>query len=213
MQGDEKYRQWNEWYDSRRPDVFRIFIRRSVFMSLDTELVRTKRNGSGFFADTMRPMYADAQVMAVRRLTEAPKHRSLMQLIREMQTNASVFTRDRYMASALAMLGEDLDVEFANANFSHLAGGDVDVVPKSVIVAIGADLSKSCANVVTYANKVVAHLTDEESRLTFGGLDKAIEGIGDAYSRIGLLLEGSYNFPDPVVPPEWQAAFQEGLFN
>ena len=182
-------------------------------MSLDDELVRTKRSGSGFFVDMMRPTYADAQVMAVRRLTEAPKRRSLMQLIRQMQTNVSVFTRDRYMASASAMLGEDLDVEFANANFSHLAGGDVDVVPKSVIVAIGTDLSKSCADVVTYANKVVAHLTDEESRLTFGGLDKAIEGIGDAYSRIGVLLEGSYNFPDPVVSPEWQAAFQEGLFN
>lgn len=212
MPGDETYRLWGEWYDSRRQDVFRIFVRRSVFMCLDTELVRTNRPGSGFFTNTMRPLYADAQAMAVRRLTEVPRRPSLMQLIRQMQTNASILTRERYLSTVSARLGDELDIEFANANFSRIAGGEVDVVPKAAIVAIGADLSKACENVVAYANQAVAHLTETESNLTFGGLDNAIEGVGDAYSRIGVLLEGSYNFPDPVVSPEWQVAFHEGLF-
>jgi hypothetical protein len=210
VQGDETYRRWGEWYDSRRLDVSRIFIRRSVFTSLGSELDRTRLTGLGFFVDTMRPMYADAQVMAVRRLIETPKHRSLMQLIRQMQPNASVLTRERSLAEAAARLGDDLDAEFVNTNFSRLAGGDVDVIPRAVTVAIGTALSNSCANVVSYAHWVVVHLTERDAKFTFGGLVRRSRGLETRTGGSACCLKGRTTSPNLSSLPSGRSLFKSG---
>ena len=207
---------WITRFDTLRGLVNEIHMTAEVIEALDAELVSRPREGSGFFLDAiLRPMYATAQSLRVRRLVDRDNRtESLDRLLAAMVVHPEVLTRERYVEH-YRREGDESYMLLGHADFNRIVGSaDADHVPSSLLIEMRARAQAAAQTVTDYVNQQVAHRErDAKVSLTWGQLRTAIEEVSSLYTELGVIITGSTHEPKPMITDHWEQIFGPGLFS
>ncbi len=213
---DVLHREWVSDFEILRKQVNLMHVRKEVCEELCDELDRSSGPGESqfFVRRVLRPMYAQAQVLAVRRLVDPDgRTRSLVLLVNAMADDPEVLSRKRYLAQYEGE-GDRGGRELGERDFDAIAGTGAAHVPADLLEEIAEDLRDAGKQVKRYADGAVAHFDrePEESSLKWAELNDAIERISDLYTQVGSILTSSIHDAVPYVVDDWQAPFRRALF-
>lgn len=193
-----------------------IMTDRDTFQGFTRILERSSGLRSNHFSTAVARWYADASVIAVRRLADDdPRAMSLLKLLRKMISTPSDFSADyfeelgrqkhahRYPAEMLGFLLDSTYEPFADASGRNLN-----------IAKIEADcdrLRDAVSQVKEYADRVVAHLDRRgyETPVTWDMLWLAMDTAEDIVKRyVGLFTGAGYSSFAATPQYDWLAVFQ-----
>jgi len=206
--------RWKEDYETLAADVRTIHRRRIIFSELDDEMVRRAAMESGYVVERfLRPMYVEAQVVALRRLNDGDvRSVSFRRLLDEMRLRPNVATRSHYVEMAVSQFLDDPDGHHRRVeeeNFDRLAGAGHDHLRDDVLAGYLKQLDEDLARVKQFVDKNVAHRDRLEAQaLTWRELDAVIDNLEFRMNDVGLVLTGATYAAAPSPPPMWREAFQ-----
>lgn len=208
--------RWAQEFKVLGGDVHRIHWNREVFEALDEEIVRTRRDGSGFFLERfLRPMYVETQAVLLRRLGDDDRRSSSFRvMLEEMLVRPEVLTRKWYVARWGDHYDHDPDyMSMGEHEFSTRFGTRARRVPVRVLKRYRDDLVTDLERVKVFVDKFVAHrdrLT--EKPITWAELNAVIERLEEHLNAVGVLVTGSYLWPRATIIDQWRNVFRDGLF-
>ena len=204
--------QWAATLDANHMDLLRLHLRAEVVEALDDEIVRSQRPGGAMLLEqVIRPMYADAQALCVRRLIDKGKRTdSLYRLLTSMADHPELLSRESYRRLYIEGGG---DPDYADQDFDQLAGDGAARVARDALLALRSDLWAAGETVKRYVDQHVAHRDATPSGgLTWGQLKAAIHNLSELSERIRIMLLGVHRASVPFVDPGWRSVFAPGLF-
>jgi|SRR3989344_1920342 len=164
-----------------------------------------KISQDNFFWDHLRANYGAAMVVGIaRQVDERRDVISLMRLLKDIERNASIITKqwfaDRYEATLPRQIGER---DFAE-NFGSGESLDPAIMRKDI-----TDFSLITANVEKFRHTRIAHKNKDHSlriNLSFREVDDALTFLKNLIIKYQLLLNQS-GMPDlmPVIQYDWEA--------
>lgn len=200
-------------------DVWMLSARRQVFLELDRELEREGSQSAAWFRrNVLRPLYGDAQAVAVRRLVDGHRRsKSFVRLLDEMIKHPSLLSRKRYLELIAARRtgGEEADeVGLANSLFDDLAGVATDHVSVERLRELRSVLIADGERVKAHVDQYVAHRdrSPDFDPATWDDLNIAIDRMATALGQVGRLVDGILRFGDPTFQFDWSGFLQRGLF-
>lgn len=206
--------------------VFRTFNEARKF-SLENGSDDTGLNGP--VINMMDEGFVVSQVMAIRRLSDPnfydPKRAvlSLRRIIDDIGDSIDVFTRENYICfEGIEFEGLSHEKDGINwmhwdwkqKNFDQLSGVSTanrsrnDKIDKKIISSLRSELN-SCNDLRTYANKFIAHtsdnpgkskLTDRQKGITLNNLDEAYKAIIKCGSFLGAVILYEHTLGGVPVP-------------
>jgi hypothetical protein len=216
MSADDLRQRWAREFKVLSGDVHRIHWNREVFEALDEEIVRTSRDGSGFFLERfLRPMYVENQTLLLRRLGDVDRRSSSFRvMLEEMILRPEVLTREWYVARWADFYEGDPDyVRVGDDEFSSNFGERARRVPVRVLRRYRDELVVDLEHVKKFVDKFVAHrdrLTAEP--ITWAELNAAIERLEHHLNAVGVIVSGASTRAKATVIDDWRNVFREGLF-
>jgi hypothetical protein len=211
---DDRHAAWCEVFKELSGDVQRLHVRSQVYERIDEAIVAQRKEGSALVVEVvLRPMYAEAQAMAVRRLADAGRrHRSLLRLLNDMAQRPTVLSRRQYVAHFQRPNDPDF-LTHGDDEFDRLAGHGAKHFPKRKLVELSQELIAVATVVKTYVDEQIAHAASgSTATLTFGQLKDAIHKVSGIYQQIGVVLNATHYEYEPVIQVPWEGVFSEGLF-
>jgi hypothetical protein len=210
---DELRAQWAATLEANRQDLLALHLRAEVIGALDDEIVRTQRPGGRDLLEwVIRPMYAEGQVLRVRRLVDDdPRTDSLYRLLTSMADHPEMLSRESYGRLYIEGGGSP---ELVDHDFDLLAGGGEPYPARDVLLAWRKALSAAGHQVKRYVDQRVAHRdkAPSSSAPTWEELRAAIRQLSELAERIGRVLLGVHTLSEPFVDPGWRSVFAPGLF-
>lgn len=154
-------------------------------------------------------MYADAHVMAVRRMTDTDaRSGSFTVLLREMEANPKGLTRQWFLSDLDADFICSMDAQFtkyADSNAPNRLNPDLPREDLARLIALSERIE-------AYVNKYVAH-ADLEAKVptpTVGELDKVAAELEDLLRKYSNMLQRVDRIAvAPFIQSTWQAVFYE----
>ncbi len=168
--------------------------------------------GRAAFWDFYGENYAAAQAIAVRRQADRDARTcSLARLIKEMQDDAELLTRDYYVGLLDERTDSDLLVKRANSDFDRLAGSGDHLDPE--IAARDFEVLQNDAHRLrVYVNEHVAHDMAEPTvpeMPTYADLHAAIDSVGEIFKKYAVTLTGGWWATlEPAIQGDWKAIFR-----
>jgi hypothetical protein len=207
---DSKVEKWEKDLDTIKDEVIGLHHNRDVYRTVGRIVDEHGGLPPTLFFDYAQRTYAVTQQAAIRRQAEVNPARvvSLASMLTEMLKEPERLTRERFVA----WYGED-DERWGNQVFDEMFAGDVgDHIDPKVIAVDLAELAKAAESVKRHVDRHVAH-TDRrglKTPTTFGDIDRAIDAIGELFTKYALLLTGaSWATLEPVVQHDWLAVFRQ----
>jgi hypothetical protein len=217
----DRLTKWIGWTDGLRQHLLWVHHHRELWTEMRDAIQQIKSETGGIWLRHYAVLYAETQVMAVRRVVRGDAGKgqvALTTLLNDMEVHPEVVTADWIERRALA---RDLDVDkrfFARRERERFIerwgeGGDALSIRK--IRADRAELMKESRKVVAWADTNVAHIGSPEDPVevpTFGELDAAIDHVSDLFQAYGALLTDATSILRPVIQPNWKELFTRPLF-
>jgi hypothetical protein len=190
-----------------------VRARHRLFAELDDELVRRNKGQATSFAvdHFLRPIYMEAQLVALRRRTvdDDVRTTSLTVLIDEIMLRPSVVSRHSYADAVAANLP---NIELTDRELDHIFGPGNDHIPSDVLAGYRSDVARDFQRVQTFVNRHVAHADRSGSEpITWAALDEALDALVGHVNRLHVPLVGGELSGDLVRRGQWRDAFR-GLF-
>lgn len=208
---DALFEGWLTWLERIEDDLVSLHADRRMWQEI-AELLRTNDRipERTFIYAWLRRQYVAAVVMGIRRQAEPRKGVvSLARLLRSIEGNPQVLTRERYFE--LCGPGDDealLDV--TNAVFDKWAGGGGAYVDPAVVGRKLSRLQKVASRVKKFADKRIAHADSvpPEEPFAFEDIDEALDHLGQVLIDVYLLLKcASLTSAEPEIVVPWRRAF------
>lgn len=216
MATDSLRARWADEFKLLGRDVHRIHSNREVFEALDDEIVRSAREGGGFFLERfLRPIYFENQAVLLRRLVDDDRRSSSFRvMLEEMILRREVLTRKWYVGRFADHYDGDPDyIRMGEHEFSAKFGERAKHVPIRVLRRYRADLVADLERVKVFVDKFVAHRDRiTEKALTWGELNAVIELLEGHLNAVGVIVTGSYLWPKATIIDDWRNVFRDGLF-
>jgi hypothetical protein len=216
MSSNELFERWEQDLERLSEDVHRIHWNRETFEAFDEEIVRTQREGSGFFLERfLRPMYVETQSLLLRRLGDDDRRSSSFRvLLEEMMLRPELLTRERHVDRwAAHYLDQPEYIRLGDEEFSESFGAEARHVPVQALTLYRDTLNTDLELVQTFVNKSVAHQDRvTEAPITWKALNQAIDNLEIHLNAIGLIVSGGYRLARATVLDPWRNVFQAGLF-
>ncbi len=207
MTDDERWQQWQEWFQTIFEDVQSALINRTIFQEVRAMIdANPKIQKHSSFYEWMANVYADSGLMAVRRqLDTDTRSVSLTRLLKDIAEHPHVLSRDRFVALYRWEL-QDL----AHRDFDREVGQGAPHIDPHVVEANLEAFREATADIERYGTKRVAHLDAEgpTNVPTFGELETVLELLRTLLKKYMLLLR-AVSYDDPVWVYDWKAIFRE----
>nr|WP_290226542.1 hypothetical protein [Trichocoleus desertorum] len=206
---EQKTQKWNRWVQVLREQITRLV--RSNYIYAETRKIVVENsaiNNSNLFYDWLTRNYVDATLMGIRRqLDEHPDCISLIKLLRDLQINNTLLTREKHLALYL----KDMQA-LGHNTFDILADKDLDVFPEKILEIDLQQLEKIKALHKEFTDRRVAHyekVSEVPSFGTFQDLDDAISILGNIFQKYFLLLTASSIELLPIPQYDWTSIFKQ----
>lgn len=202
--------RWRNAIEEIGEQIVEIRFRRRIFAELDDELVRHNQGqGTSLVVDRwLRPMYGDAQLAALRRITVDDDVRSisLTVLLEEIKLRPEVVSQQNYSDAVAAL---PVNVKLTDSDRDDIFGPGNDHLPPDVIDGYLADIADDYNRVKVFVDKHVAH-SDRGGvdPITWGELDDALDDLEEHLNRIHVPLTGTHLSTDLAVRTDWRQAFR-----
>lgn len=195
------------------------YVNRQLFEKLRDEIVARRPESDGTWLNSYRAMYAQSQVMLVRRLADSHRDKpdSIWWIIERIRRTPSLASRTALVNAVVEQRGGEADpviLERVHHGFDRLAG-PADVPSDRRMTDLQQRL-RSCAEIViAYADRHIAHLDPRATQhdLTFDELHQSLDDVAAIANDVSLILTASTTMFDLVaIPPGWAECFRPGLF-
>jgi hypothetical protein len=207
--------KWRSWIEKDiRSDVVGMHFKRMIWREVQEMVAANPEVGEvpSAFWDFYGENYAAAQAIAVRRQADRDARTcSLARLIKEMQADAELLTRDYYVGLLDERTDSDLLVKRANSDFDRLAGSGDHLDPE--IPARDFEVLQNDAHRLRiYVNEHVAHDMAEPTlpeMPTYADLHAAIDSVGEIFKKYAVTLTGGWWATlEPAIQGDWKAIFR-----
>jgi AbiU2 len=207
--------KWRSWIEKDiRSDVVGMHFKRMIWREVQEMVAANPEVGEvpSAFWDFYGENYAAAQAIAVRRQADRDARTcSLARLIKEMQADAELLTRDYYVGLLDERTDSDLLVKRANSDFDRLAGSGDHLDPE--IPARDFEVLQNDAHRLRiYVNEHVAHDMAEPTlpeMPTYADLHAAIDSVGEIFKKYAVTLTGGWWATlEPAIQGDWRAIFR-----
>lgn len=133
---------------------------------------------AGYWYEWLRHLYAHYITMAVRReLDRGAAAPNLYRLLSEISKRPKVLSRARYLQHfEESPLTRDLGIQIWEDQFTEIAGPG-DYIDPAIVRRDLRQIEKRARLVVIYANKIVAHRTEQEVAVTMEHVNRSLEAI------------------------------------
>jgi hypothetical protein len=209
---DDRWRQWQEWYEVAHNEVMTLFHHRHVWKSLVALLnANPAIEHHSVINDWLTRGYSQTIAVGIRRQCDSSRRRpTLGCLLSEMAAHPDALTVDRYMAAAKP----DQDPVATSAFWAAYATEDRSRLDGKVVGLDRQVLRDGTRVARRWTNRVVTH-RDADSitgpvNLAFADLDAALDILGALIQRYhGLFHPGSSLYcVTPYIPHTWTNMFQ-----
>jgi hypothetical protein len=163
MSIDDRLAEWRETLEQLERQVLHIHHRRELFHAT-VDLLQATPSNDGVFAQFLAGIYADAQVLAIRRLVDDNKRTvSFCRLIGQLMEHRRDFTVEWYIRRRVAE-GNDARWDKRDAHevlATYLDAPDSQHLGGRRLMADKKDLTDITERLTSYANQHVAHSDSE----------------------------------------------------
>lgn len=195
------------------------YVNRQLFETLRDEIVARRPESDGTWLNSYQAMYAQSQVMLVRRLADSHRDKpdSIWWIVERIRRTPALASRGALIESIVQGRADDVDPFILNRvhrGFDRIAGPG-DVPSDEAMTELQQRLRSSAKSVVAYADRHIAHLDPRGAQhtLTFGELHQALDQVAAIANDVSLLLTSSTTgFELVVIEPGWTECFRPGLF-
>jgi hypothetical protein len=208
---DALFDKWVDWFERINNDITYLHRDRQVWRELMEMLSNNQEiPESWWIREWLTQISVKGLALGIRRQADTRNDVvSLVRLLREIQSNPNVISRDRFMAICNSS-GEDAYLQFRlDKNYDEWSAGGSEIDPG--LVQKRLDTLHSAAEKVTiYVNKRLAHDDEGDPNVgfTFGELDVALDSIGNLLTDLYLLLKcAGLASPNPTIVNPWRRAF------
>jgi hypothetical protein len=170
-------------------------------------------NGGPALGDWIDELYAAHTIIAVRRILDDQNGATtLVNLLRELEKNAHLLTREWY--SKVHPEPETAPEEWRHAPFErcggpHGPGKPEDTIAAAKIKAHREDLKRVAVTTIAYANRVVAHRQSTEASVLREHVDNALIAIYRTLRHYNGLLLGIDRVTATATPTfDWLGPFR-----
>jgi hypothetical protein len=209
---------WLNQLDRVKNEIFHLYHHRQIWREMRLALLEASPDEQ-VFLDHYARLYADRQVVAIRRLIDPDRGtQSIYGLTTKLADQPSLLSRQRWVS--FFEQGENATDEqwiaMAHAQFDRTADPKrPDRVDPSIMATFAAELKEDLHGVNTYVDKVVAHMdaTRTPPSLTWVELDEAIDLLGQTFKQVFLMLTASTMWTlEPQIQTDWKRPFRTPLF-
>ncbi|MEP0872513.1 hypothetical protein NDA01_22100 [Trichocoleus desertorum AS-A10] len=206
---EQKIQKWNRWVQILREQITRLVQSNYIYAETRKIVVENSAiNNSNLFYDWLTRNYVDATFMGIRRqLDDHSDCISLIKLLRDLQINSTLLTREKH----LALYSKDMHTLGHNA-FDILAGKDLNVFPEKTLEIDLRQLEKIKALHKEFIDRRIAHyekVSEVQSLSTFQDLDDAISILENIFQKYFLLLTASSTKLLPIPQYDWTSIFKQ----
>lgn len=217
---DLLHARWSGWLKTVHREIVELHHHRHIWSELRDAIVANDPAGDGTFLAHHADLYVAHQAMTLRRLLDGRTDSiSFRRLLKELQRQPEVMTRERYVA---LWDGDDHRDETdsawrrrqANATFDRFSGPGGPHLTREFVDADVDRLHNKLNRVRRLADKVLAHRDPGDAPpLTFAELDDAVMFTEELLTTYTLLFEAaSLSSATPVMQGDWKAPFRRAVF-
>jgi hypothetical protein len=206
---------WLDQLGRIRDEVILLHHHRQIWSEMNATLA-VGCPDEGTFLDHYDRLYADRQVVAVRRLIDRDKDTdSLAQLVNKLASRPDLLSRDRWVD--LFRDGGAHWMTEAHRQFDRTADpSNPDRVDPQVMAMFAASLRDNLTMVKAYVDKDIAHMERSSTPtplITWDQLDEAIDLLGEVVTKVGVMLTANWlTFTAGVIQTDWRRPFRSALF-
>lgn len=203
--------QWDQWQlDIERIQTHitealrhRVLFREIGEMLVTHPTLRTSTD-AGYVYEWLRDLYAHYITMAVRReLDTSSEVFSLRQLLYQISNRPTALTRDRFRQH-----WRDQTTNYWDKPFDDLAGTGAYIDP-TIVKHDMRQLAKRARFVKLFADRIVAHRTEQQIKLTVKHVDRSLDSLEQTLQKYYLLLTGRTLLEaEPAIVHTWRLAFR-----
>jgi hypothetical protein len=208
LSDDKQWDAWQKLLERIHQETVYTFKNRLVFREILAMFERNEelRTEGHFVWEWLRGTYGRDQALAVRREADRGSDViNLIQLMYQMSKHSEVMSRVRYKAHFPpdTVIPEDMQDD----QFTQLCGKGDYMNPK-ILKRDRRRLEKDCWKVVDYANKAIAHRTEQKRDLTITEVHKAMDAIEQVHKKYYVLLTGGGLMQaEPAIQFNWKKVF------
>ena len=208
---------WSEWLGEIELEVRDLRAVSEIYREV-RKIVQENPSipSQNVFHRWMRGLYVAFGVVGVARLVDERKDtRSLVRLLHEIAGNASVLSRERYVAAFIAHPGiasikKNHAELFANRHFDTHVGVNSRGLTKAQVHRDINYLLTRTRHIVRFRHDHLAHLAAKRapSSFTISELDTYIALIGGLFNKYSALVRMHEDYEQWVPPADWKAIFR-----
>lgn len=214
---EQMIEKWRSEIGQIETEVVTLYHSRSIYKRL-FEIVDANpriQKGNALY-EWLHRSYVVYASTAIRRLLDKHKDAlSLAKLVESMKANEHILTREWFVSQRQIVRTSrypQYHRKLANKDFDKLAGVGKNAVDGGDLQR-RLDAAESLSSLVkAYVDKLVAHKDEKPpAKLpTYGGLDSAIDAVGDLFEHLHALLnQSSLVRLEPVEQFRWERLLEE----
>ncbi|MBI2601289.1 hypothetical protein HYW42_05045 [Candidatus Daviesbacteria bacterium] len=211
MSTDPKFQKWLKWIEQIRDDTESLLINKAIHKRY-LEIVKANpdiQSPSDFHEWTVRN-YGSYMVMGIRRQLDTDSDViSLRRLLKELKDNPSLLTK-KWFRTLYSSLEDKMPIpaeSFADGDFERHAGKLEHFDPKIAEDDL-AKLGELGKNIITFANKKLAHNTTVQVTVTFNEINAFFEEFEKIVMKYILIFTAAgYDSLTPTWGYDWDEVF------
>ena len=207
---DKLFVKWDGWLEEILADIRELLISRDIFWEMQQIIKANPRiHTPNAFFRWMARIYGNDAAIGIRRqqdIDDRNKPITLSRLLKDIQNNPQVLSRDRYVA----LYREDMK-ELGHRNFDEIVGGGRDYINPEMVSNDLEQLGDKAQNIKGYVNKRIAHFDKYPPRElpTFKEVDECLELFEDLLKKYLLIFRAATYEILPIRNYDWKQIFRE----
>jgi hypothetical protein len=218
---DETFDRWRDWLTSIERELVRAHFHQLIWTEMRDAILERFPDAHVAFLVSYSRVYAEAQMVAIRRLTDERKGvASLAALIRDIRRRPQVITRTRFVAQRPS------DPEGAARTFDRVytaRPGD-ETISRALLDGDLRTLASRVADIKGRVDRTIAHLDQDIDKtvrsrrdvtnvVTYADIRDVLAFLGDLTNRYqALLTDSTMGDWTPVIEGDWHKPFRASLF-
>jgi hypothetical protein len=199
-------RKWRRWIERLESEVQGLLIACHIFEGVREIVARNPQiHGPDDFFSWLARNYATSVSLGIRKLTDHDNRSlSLKRFLEDVAANASVLTRDGYVA-----MYRSQKRDLAHRHFTALVGGAHKTVPLRLIRSDIRKMEQAERRIRALVNKRLAHLELKTRRRrlpTYGELSRTVQMLESVLLKYRRLISAHAT---TTLLPTWQYNWQE----
>lgn len=197
-------------------EVTHAYLHRKVYTEVRDEIIARHPQADGTFINSYSALYARAQIMAIRRITDKSKETdSLWQVIQRLRNNPKLASRSAVIDAVREQHPDDEQLLRDVDHYFTTQYGDGEVVADKVLAEMQTRLRSTVAEVIQFADRSVAHRDPRGAVLsvTYKEIHDGLDHVAGILKEVNMLLRFTHNAHQLlVIQGDWRDVFRPGLF-